>query len=143
MSSSVRLCRINPWEVPFAWEFVAPELERAIVHNGGESDMADLWKALVTGSHTLWIVFDDDSQDMLCCLTTFFHDYEKKRVLFISLLAGRNMARFVEAEPQMADFARSIGCTAISSFVIPRVAKLMQRIVPQYKNTHQIMVREI
>lgn len=143
MSSSVRLCRVNPWEVPFAWEFVAPELERAIVFCDGESAMADIWKSLITGQHTLWIVFDDDAQDMLCCLTTFVHDYDKKRSLFIHLLAGRNASRFIEAEPELVSFAKSIGCSTISSLVIPRVAKRMQRVAPQYKTTHLLMVRTL
>lgn len=141
MSSSARLCRIQPWEVPYIWEFVEKDLSRAIVHNNGESDMADLWRSLVTGSQTLWVVWD--GLEIQACFTAFVNDYEKKRVFFVCLLAGRGMREFVKLEPELAEYARSIGCQAIESFVIPRVAAMMQRVIPIYKNTHQIMVREL
>lgn len=141
MSSSARLCRIQPWEVPYIWEFVEKDLARAIVHNNNESDMADLWRSLVTGSHTLWVVWD--GLDIQACLTTFVCDYEKRRSLFICLLAGRGMKDFIKLEPELAEFAKSIGCQAIESLVIPRVAAMMQRVIPAYKNTHQKMVREL
>ncbi len=127
--------------MPYYWELVESDLERAIVHNNGESDMADLWKALVTGQDTLWIVVDDF--EVKLCFTTFVHNYDKKRVLFLSLLAGRNVRQFIELEDQLADYARSIGCQSIESFVIPRVAALFQRVLPEYKNTHVILEKKL
>jgi len=143
MPSSVRLCRIAPWEVPEMWEFVAGELNRALIHNGGESDLSDLWRDLVTNKQTLWTVWDSDAAEIICCLTTYIHDYERLRVFFIALLAGKNAARFVELEDELFRFARESGCHEVRSFAIPRVAKHMQRLSPEFEVTHHILARKL
>jgi hypothetical protein len=141
MQSSARLCRISPWEIPYIWEYVAADLESALVHNGGEMDMVDLWRALTMGANTLWVVWDD--LEIKCCLTTYAHNYEKKRVLFVGLLAGRNVREFVKLEDQLVEYARQSGCHSIESFVIPKVAALFMRLLPEYKNTHLILEKKL
>jgi len=103
--------------------------------------MEDLWRALTMGANTLWVVWKD--LEIRCCFTTFAHNYEKKRVLFVGLLAGRNVREFVKLEDQLAEYARQSGCHSIESFVIPKVAALFMRLLPEYKNTHLILEKKL
>jgi hypothetical protein len=143
MSSSARLILVKPWEVPFWWDLVYADLERAIAHNKGESGMDDLWKSLVTGSHTLWVVYDPERFEIAISFTSFINDYPKRRAMFVVLLAGRGFKKYAELEPQLVEYAKSSGCTTIEAFVIPQVAGIVERALPEYKTTHNIMVKEL
>lgn len=140
-SATQSLVRIPPWEVPNYWELAAPELERAIPYNNGESGMDDVWRSLVTGSNTLWMV--SENNEPVCFFTTFIHDFEKKRVLFTSLLAGKGFDSFSRLEPQLCEYAIACRCKAIESFVIPSVSKIVARALPGFKITHHVMVKEL
>lgn len=143
MQSSVRLIRVNPWEVPFWWEFVSGELGRALVHNNNETGLEDVWKQLVTGHHSLWVVYDETEASIRCVFTTFINDYPQKRTLFTTLLAGRGFREFSILEPELVQYAKDMGCGAIESFVIPGVSGIVQKALPEYKITHHVMVKEL
>lgn len=103
--------------------------------------MDDVWRSLVTGSNTLWMVSENNQP--VCFFTTFIHDFEKKRVLFTSLLAGKGFESFSRLEPQLCEYAIACGCKAIESFVIPSVSKIVARALPGFKITHHVMVKEL
>jgi hypothetical protein len=126
------------------WEFVCQDLHRAVVQNGGESNMDDLFNALITGQHSLWVAWDRDALEIRGVCTTFIHDYPRKRVFFIGLLAGRDLRLLMKClEDQMCNHAREMGCTEIASMVIPRLAALIERVNNNYITTHEVMVRKL
>lgn len=139
------LCLINifPWGVPAWWEFIFPELERAISHNDGESTLEDEWRALVTGGRTCWVVYCEKQQEIRCVFTSYIHAFERRQVFFVALLAGRGFHEFAALEPALSEHARSCGCHSIQSFVIKRVAEIVQNALPEFQITHQIMVKKL
>ena len=141
MSLSVR--RMHPWEVPFIWEFVVDDLQRAIDHNDGEADVEDLWRDLLMGSQSLWIVFDNSVFEITASFTTFIHNYPRKRVLFVALLAGKGMRQFMRLDSELIGYAKEHDCSEINSYVIPEVANLVERLDKNYKSTHRVIVRKI
>ena len=141
MPSSVKLLQMTPADIPLIWEFVVDDLSRAVKENDGESGLDDLLRSLLSGQHILWLAWD--GLNILGCCTTFIHDYPKKRALFVSLLAGRNFREIAKLEDGIARHAMLSGCTEINTFVVPRVAALIERITNKYKTTHEVMVRKL
>lgn len=141
MPSSVKLIQIIPEDIPLIWEFVVSDLERAVRENGGEFGLDDLMRNLLGGQHILWVAWN--GVEILGCCTTFIHDYPKKRVLFIGLMAGKNFREMARLEDELAEHGRIMECVEISAFVVPRVAALIERVTNKYKTTHEVMVRTL
>lgn len=142
-SGTLCLISISPWGIPLWWDLIAPELERSIAHNDGESTLEDEWTALVTGTRSCWVVYCEERSELRCVFTSFIHSFERKQVLFVALLSGKGFKEFSVFEPHLSDFARSCGCSAIQSFVINRVAEIVKKALPEFEITHQVMVKKL
>lgn len=132
---------MTPEDIPLIWEFVVSDLERAVKENDGEAGLDDVLRNLLSGQHILWVAWN--GFEILGCCTTFIHDYPKKRVLFIGLMAGRNFRELAKLEDELAEHGRIMGCVEVSAFVVPRVAALIERITNKYKTTHEVMARKL
>jgi len=139
------LCLINiaPWGIPAWWELIAPELERAIAFNDGESTLEDEWRALVTGGRSCWIIYCEQRKDLRCVFTTYIHAFERKQVFFVALLSGKGFKEFSVLETELSQYAKSCGCHSIQSFVIQRVAEIVKNALPDFQSTHQVLVKKL
>lgn len=139
------LCLINilPWGVPLWWELIAPELERSIAHNDGESTLEDEWRALVTANRTCWVVYCEARQELRCVFTSYIHAFERKQVFFVALLSGKGFKEFSAFEPMLCAYAKESGCQSIQSFVINKVAEIVKKSLPEFEITHQVMVKKL
>lgn len=142
-SDTLCLISISPWGIPLWWDLIAPELERSIAHNDGESTLEDEWRALVTGERSCWVVYCEARAELRCVFTSYIHSFERKQVLFVALLSGKGFKEFCVFEPMLSDFAKACGCSAIQSFVINRVAEIVKKSLPQFEITHQVMVKKL
>lgn len=142
-SGSLCLINISPWGIPLWWDFVSAELERSIKHNDGESTLEDEWRSLVTGERTCWVVYCEKRNELRCVFTSFIYAFERKNVFFVALLSGKGFKELSILEPALSAYAKSCGCHSIQSYVIQRVSEIVKLTLPEFKITHQILVKEL
>lgn len=139
--SSGELLIVQPWDVPAVWHHAYPLLHRAMAHNNGEYDMGHIWKSLIRGEKTLWVIREDNV--ITYAIVTFLNQYEKKRTLYVLLLAGDGTDKYIEYEQQFVDYAKEYGCQGIEALTIPSVSRLFIQTLPGYRVTHHVLVKDL
>jgi len=81
-------------------------IEDALDHGNNSHSFEDIIQGVAQGRYQFW-------QNDTCCVVTEVIDYPKRRVLHLFLAAG-SMDGIRELEPEAVEWAKSIGCTALT-----------------------------
>jgi hypothetical protein len=88
------------------WSRCRPWIEAAIATSPGFESIADVERLINNGSYQLWV-----GQNAVAVSET--SDYARKKVLTV-IHGGGDLAELLNTlEPQMFDYARSIGCNGM------------------------------
>jgi hypothetical protein len=82
---------VQPEDIAYIWEQVAPLLERVKEHSEGELETDDFLEPLTHGDMQLWIATED--QKMHSAMVTQIVPYPQKQVLRVISIAGSDFKR--------------------------------------------------
>ena len=103
--------------IPVAWPQVKTHLSKALNVVEGGYTLESLYEQLLTGEQALWVMMDEDTEEVVGAATTRICVYPKKNSLAIDWVAGERMADWLPAFSRMMDtYAKDHECTQIEGF---------------------------
>ena len=103
------------------WNEIAPLLQKAIDLSCGETTLRSEYEKLKRGETRLWAVTIGGR--ILAAATTYFQDYPRKRVVVVGILGGERMDLWLHFQPEMIEWARDHGATALQAEVRPGLVR--------------------
>ena len=100
---------VQPEDVAYIWDQVAPLLEKVKEHSEGEAEPDDFLEALTHGDMQLWIATEDSN--MLSAMITQIVTYPQKQILRVISIAGSDFKRLYEFNDMIESFAIRSGCS--------------------------------
>ena len=94
MGKTLKAQIVQPEDIAYIWEEVAPLLERTKEHSEGEFETDDYLEPLTHGDMQLWIATEDNN--MHSAMVTQIIPYPQKRILRVILIAGSDFKRLYE-----------------------------------------------
>jgi len=137
LGRSYSVHEIAPRDINLFWQYVAPLLEKVSPHSEGELTPDDFLPFLKTGEMTLWIGVRDKT--IIAAMVTQVIPYPKKNVLRIISLAGSEIKKYLPHFYKIEDWARERHCKHIELWG----RKGWQKILKDWKNTYQILTKEL
>ena len=98
---------VQPEDIAYIWELVAPLLERSKEHSVGELETDDFLEPLTHGDMQLWIATED--QKMHSAMVTQIVPYPQKQVLRVISIAGSDFKKLYEFNDMVESFAIKTG----------------------------------
>ena len=128
---------LEPEDVAYMWESVAPFLARVSEHTEGELEPDDYIEPLTHGDMQLWIA--TENKEIIAVLITQIISYPQKRILRLISLAGDNFSRFKGCLDMVESFAISNHCTALEMWG----RKGWKRLLPDWKDSYIVYTKDI
>ena len=102
---------VQPEDIAYIWEEVAPLLNRVKEHSEGEAEPDDFLEPLTHGHMQLWIATED--KQMHSAMITQIIVYHQKKVLRVISIAGSDFKRLYEFNDMVESFAIKTGCSGM------------------------------
>ena len=102
---------VQPEDIAYIWEEVAPLLNRVKEHSEGEAEPDDFLEPLTHGHMQLWIATED--KQMHSAMITQIIVYPQKKVLRVISIAGSDFKRLYEFNDMVQSFAIKTGCSGM------------------------------
>ena len=102
---------VQPEDIAYIWEEVAPLLNRVKEHSEGEAAPDDFLEPLTHGHMQLWIATED--KQMHSAMITQIIVYPQKKVLRVISIAGSDFKRLYEFNDMVESFAIKTGCSGM------------------------------
>ena len=102
---------VQPEDIAYIWEEVAPLLNRVKEHSEGEAEPDDFLEPLTHGHMQLWIATED--KQMHSAMITQIIVYTQKKVLRVISIAGSDFRRLYEFNDMVESFAIKTGCSGM------------------------------
>ena len=102
---------VQPEDIAYIWEEVAPLLNRVKEHSEGEAEPDDFLEPLTHGHMQLWIATED--KQMHSAMITQIIVYPQKKVLRVISIAGSDFKRLYEFNDMVEAFAIKTGCSGM------------------------------
>ena len=102
---------VQPEDVAYIWDQVAPLLEKVKEHSEGEAEPDDFLEALTHGDMQLWIATEDSN--MHSAMITQIVTYPQKQILRVISIAGSDFKRLYEFNDMIESFAIRSGCSGM------------------------------
>ena len=102
---------VQPEDIAYIWEEVAPLLNRVKEHSEGEAEPDDFLEPLTHGHMQLWIATED--KQMHSAMITQIIVYPQKKVLRVISIAGSDFKRLYEFNDMVESFAIKTGCSGM------------------------------
>ena len=115
---------VEPKYLHVVWNDVAPMLEKALEHSGGEYNLDQLKVFLVQGHQSLLIASTE--KGITGAATIEFINYPNERVAFITAVGGKMISNKENWE-QFAAWAKQQGATMFRGSAFESVARLWRK----------------
>ena len=102
---------VQPEDVAYIWDKVAPLLERVKEHSEGEAEPDDFLEALTHGDMQLWIATKDSN--MHSVMVTQIVTYPQKQILRVISIAGSDFKSLYKFNDMVESFAIRSGCSGL------------------------------
>jgi hypothetical protein len=129
---------VEPEDVPYIWDNVAPLLSKVIQHSEGELETDDYLSNLMSGSMQLWIVTEDGK--IILSMVTQIIQFPQKKVLRTIALAGE---RFKEVHSQFSDMLASYALKNECSSLELWGRKGWKKMLPDWKDTYIVYTKDL
>ena len=129
---------VEPEDVPYIWDNVAPLLSKVIQHSEGELGTDDYLSNLMSGSMQLWIVTEDGK--IILSMVTQIIQFPQKKVLRTIALAGE---RFKEVHSQFSDMLASYALKNKCSSLELWGRKGWKKMLPDWKDTYIVYTKDL
>lgn len=111
----MKISAVLPDHIPAIWPMVEPMLQKALNENPGLYTTDDLKQDLLTGTQSLWIMYNQGEIDAAC--TARIAQYPIGRVLCVEWLGGERMAAWLEEALEMLEvYAADMGCDRVEVY---------------------------
>ncbi len=129
---------VEPEDVPYIWDNVAPLLSKVIQHSEGELETDDYLSNLMSGSMQLWIVTEDGK--IILSMVTQIIQFPQKKVLRTIALAGE---KFKEVHSQFSDMLASYALKNECSSLELWGRKGWKKMLPDWKDTYIVYTKDL
>ena len=128
---------IQPEDVAYVWEEVAPLLDTVKEHTEGELETDDFLEPLTHGDMQLWIATEGSTVHGV--MVTQLIPYPQKKILRIISLAGDNFAELRDFQEMIEAFAVKTGCTALEMWG----RKGWKKLLPDWEDTYVVYTKDL
>ena len=128
---------IQPEDVAYVWEEVAPLLDTVKEHTEGELETDDFLEPLTHGDMQLWIATEGSTVHGV--MVTQLIPYPQKKILRVISLAGDNFEELREFQEMIEAFAVKTGCTALEMWG----RKGWKKLLPDWEDTYVVYTKDL
>ena len=128
---------VQPEDVAYIWEEVAPLLERVKEHGEGEAEPDDFLEALTHGDMQLWIATDGGV--MHSAMVTQIVVYPQKKVLRVISIAGSDFKKLYEFNDMVESFAIRTGCSGMELWG----RKGWKKLLPDWESNYIVYTKDL
>ena len=128
---------IQPEDVAYVWEEVAPLLDTVKEHTEGELETDDFLEPLTHGDMQLWIATEGSTVHGV--MVTQLVPYPQKKILRIISLAGDNFEELRGFQEMIEAFAVKTGCTALEMWG----RKGWKKLLPDREDTYVVYTKDL
>ena len=137
MGKTLKAQIVQPEDVAYIWEEVAPLLEKVKEHTEGELETDDFLEPLTHGDMQLWMATEES--DVRAVMVTQIITYPQKRVLRIISLAGEDFEEIRSFQEMIEGFAVKLECTALEMWG----RKGWKKLLPDWKDTYIVYTKDL
>ena len=128
---------VQPEDIAYIWEEVAPLLHTVREHTEGELETDDFLEPLTHGDMQLWIATEGSTVHGV--MVTQLVTYPQKKILRIISLAGDNFEELREFQEMIEAFAVKTGCTALEMWG----RKGWKKLLPDWEDTYVVYTKDL
>ena len=128
---------VQPEDIAYIWEEVAPLLERVKEHSEGEHEPDDLLEPLTHADMQLWIATED--QKMHSAMVTQIVPYPQKQVLRVISIAGSDFKKLYEFNDMVESFAIRAGCSGMELWG----RKGWKKLLPDWESNYIVYSKDL
>ena len=128
---------VQPEDIAYIWEEVAPLLDKVKEHTEGELETDDFLEPLTHGNMQLWIATED--KDIHAVMVTQFVIYPQKNILRIISLAGDDFEKIRNFQEIIEGFAIKNECTALEMWG----RKGWKKLLPDWRDTYIVYTKDL
>ena len=137
MGKTLKAQIVQPEDVAYIWEEVAPLLEKVKEHTEGEFETDDYLEPLTNGNMHLWIA--TEYSDVKAAMVTQFAIYPQKNILRIVSMAGDDFEEIRGFQDMIEAFAVRMGCSALEMWG----RKGWKKLLPDWKDSYTVYTKEL
>tara|TARA_R100001530_G_C4317275_1_gene154733 strand:+ start:1017 stop:1436 length:420 start_codon:yes stop_codon:yes gene_type:complete len=129
---------IDPEDVAYVWEHVAPLLDKVQEHTEGEVESEDFLEPLTHGDMQLWIATEDKSLHSV--MITQIIPYPQKKVLRVISLSGSEFnEKLSEFQAMLESFAIRTGCSSLELWG----RKGWKKLLPDWESNYIVYTKDL
>ena len=128
---------VQPEDVPYIWDQVAPLLDRVREHTEGELETDDYLGELSDGNMQLWIATENNGLHSI--MVTQIAVYPQKKVLKIISMAGSEFSRLYEFNDMVESFAIKTGCSGMELWG----RKGWKKLLPDWESNYIVYTKDL
>ena len=137
MGKTLKAQIVQPEDVAYIWEEVAPLLEKVKEHTEGEFETDDYLEPLTHGDMHLWIA--TEYRDVKAAMVTQFAIYPQKNILRIVSMAGDDFEEIRGFQDMIEAFAVRMGCSALEMWG----RKGWKKLLPDWNDTYIVYTKDL
>ncbi len=137
MGKTLKAQIVQPEDVAYIWEEVAPLLEKVKEHTEGEFETDDYLEPLTHGDMHLWIA--TEYSDVKAAMVTQFAIYPQKNILRIVSMAGDDFEEIRGFQDMIEAFAVRMGCSALEMWG----RKGWKKLLPDWNDTYIVYTKDL
>jgi hypothetical protein len=137
MGKTLKAQIVQPEDVAYIWEEVAPLLEKVKEHTEGEFETDDYLEPLTNGNMHLWIA--TEYSDVKAAMVTQFAIYPQKNILRIVSMAGDDFEEIRGFQDMIEAFAVRMGCSALEMWG----RKGWKKLLPDWNDTYIVYTKDL
>ena len=137
MGKTLKAQIVQPEDVAYIWEEVAPLLEKLKEHTEGEFETDDYLEPLTHGDMHLWIA--TEYSDVKAAMVTQFAIYPQKNILRIVSMAGDDFEEIRGFQDMIEAFAVRMGCSALEMWG----RKGWKKLLPDWNDTYIVYTKDL
>ena len=108
---------VAPDDVSLIWHQVRGYLAKAIETSPKKYHVDDIYHGTQSGLYGLWVIIDEDNDEIVAAYTTRIIEYPNRRALALDWLGGKRMNEWLELMHNTAKvYGRNKGCRHIEGY---------------------------
>ena len=137
MGKTLKAQIVQPEDVAYIWEEVAPLLEKVKEHTEGEFETDAYIEPLTNGNMHLWIA--TEYSDVKAAMVTQFAIYPQKNILRIVSMAGDDFEEIRGFQDMIEAFAVRMGCSALEMWG----RKGWKKLLPDWESNYIVYTKDL
>ena len=137
MGKTLKAQIVQPEDVAYIWEEVAPLLEKVKEHTEGEFETDDYLEPLTHGDMHLWIA--TEYSDVKAAMVTQIVAYPQKQILRVILIAGEDFKRLYQFNDMIESFAIRAGCSGMELWG----RKGWKKLLPDWESNYIVYTKDL